>query len=62
MPCILKTLKNKEAAELNEMVIEFQKVLKEVAAEEQELKSIIEGGELGLKMSEDLESEYTNLI
>lgn len=45
------------------MVIEFKKLLKEVAVEEQqELKPIIEGGELRLEMSEDLESEYTNLI
>ena len=49
-------------AELNEMALEFQKLLEELAAEEQqELKSIVEGGELELKMSEDLESEYTNL-
>lgn len=32
------------------MVIEFQKLLKEVAAEEQELKSIIEGGEFGIRI------------
>ncbi len=44
------------------MALEFQKLLEELAAEEQqELKSIVEGGELELKMSEDLESEYTNL-
>ena len=49
--------------EKEEIEAEFRELLKGVAAEEQqELKSIIEGGELGLKMSEDLESEYTNLL
>ncbi|MEA3324043.1 MAG: hypothetical protein U9Q37_02740 [Euryarchaeota archaeon] len=49
--------------EKEEIEAEFRELLKEVAAEEQqELKPIIEGGELRLEMSEDLESEYTNLI
>lgn len=49
--------------EKEEMEAEFRKLLKEVTAEEQkELKSMFEGGELGLKLSEDLESEYTNLL
>jgi hypothetical protein len=43
--------------------VEFRKLLKEITAEEQqEFKSMAEGGELGLKMSEDLEAEYTNLL
>lgn len=49
--------------EKEEIEAEFRKLLKEVAAEEQqELKSMTEGGELGLKMSEDLEAEYTNQL
>jgi hypothetical protein len=49
--------------EREEIEAEFRKLLKEVSAEElQELKSMTEGGELGLKMSEDLETEYTNLL
>ena len=49
--------------EREEREVEFQKLLKEIKAEEeQELKSMAESGELGLKMSEDLEAEYTNLL
>ena len=49
--------------EKEEIEAEFRKLLKEVSAEEQqELKSMIEGGEFGLKLSEDLEAEYTNLL
>ena len=49
--------------EKEEREVEFQKLLKEIKAEEeQELKSMAEGGELGLKMSEDLEAEYTQLL
>jgi hypothetical protein len=53
-------------AELNEKEerkSEFRNLLKEIKAEEeQELKSMAKGGELGLKMDEDLEAEYTNLL
>ncbi|MBC2724428.1 MAG: hypothetical protein HGJ97_17505 [Desulfosporosinus sp.] len=49
--------------EKDEIEAEFRKMLKVVAAEEQqELKSMTESGEFGLTMSEDLESEYTNLL
>jgi hypothetical protein len=49
--------------EEEEKEAEFQKLLKEIKAEEeQELKSMAEGGELGLKMDEDLEAEYTQLL
>jgi hypothetical protein len=49
--------------EKEEREVEFQKLLKEIKAEEeQEFKSMAEGGELGLKMDEDLEAEYTNLL
>lgn len=49
--------------EKEEIEAEFRKLLKEVSAEErQELMSMTEGGELGLKMSDDLEDEYANLL
>ncbi len=49
--------------ENEEIEAEFRELFKGVAAEEQqELKSMTEGGELGLEMSEDLETEYTNLL
>jgi hypothetical protein len=49
--------------EKEEREVEFQKLLKEIKAEEeQELKSMADGGELGLKMNENLEAEYTNLL
>lgn len=49
--------------EKEERDVEFRKLLKEMAAEEaQELKSMAEGGELGLKVDEDLEAEYTQLL
>ncbi len=49
--------------EKEEIEAEFRKLLKEVAAEEQqELMSMTESGEFGLKMSQDLEAEYTNLL
>ena len=49
--------------EKEEREVEFRKLLKEMTDEEQqEFKSMAEGGELGLTMSEDLEAEYTNLL
>ena len=49
--------------EEEEKEAQFQKLLKEIKAEEeQELKSMTEGGEVGLKMDEDLEAQYTNLL
>jgi TRAP-type C4-dicarboxylate transport system substrate-binding protein len=49
--------------EKEEREVEFWKLLKEIKAEEeQELKSMTEGGELGFKMDEDLEAEYTQLL
>ncbi|PXF61705.1 MAG: hypothetical protein C4B59_02280 [Candidatus Methanogaster sp.] len=49
--------------EKEEVEAEFRELLKGVAAEEQqELESMTEGGELGFKMSEDSEAEYTNLL
>ena len=49
--------------EKEEREVEFRKLLKEMTDEEQqEFKSMAEGGELGLTMSEDLEAEYTQLL
>ena len=59
----LKNIKNKKMDEKEEREVEFWKLLKEIKAEEeQELKSMTEGGELGFKMDEDLEAEYTQLL
>ena len=49
--------------EKEEIEAEFRELLKGVADEDQqELKSMTEGGELGLTMSADLEAEYTNIL